>query len=217
MQKSNDRFLLRPIISTSLGIICIIVTLYLLIFSDYNKSLGRYAPAVFLSIGLIWPVSNVLKEPLGNSDKRSMYILAIIGFAIAIIYGIITKGTEHKDFLDNYFDSLTTDATYYFYLISLIVTTILSFLYPQRIGMVSTAILFGLLFPFLLVGCLFIIIYIIIIILFSNKMYEITDGFRAERELWKSIKNLGKKKESSQATSNKVYNSEYDSNGIDSF
>ena len=48
-------------------------------------------------------------------------------------------------------------------------------------------------------------------------MYEITDGFRAERELWKSIKNLGKKKESSQATSNKVYNSEYDSNGIDSF
>ena len=132
MQKSNDRFLLRPIISTSLGIICIIVTLYLLIFSDYNQSLGRYAPAVFLSIGLIWPVSNVLKEPFGNSDKRSMYTFAIIGFAIAIIYGIITKGTEHKDFLDNYFDSLTTDATYYFYLISLIVTTILSFLYPKN-------------------------------------------------------------------------------------
>ena len=118
MQKSNDRFLLRPIISTSLGIICIIVTLYLLIFSDYNKSLGRYAPAVFLSIGLIWPISNVLKEPFGNSDKRSMYTFAFMGFAVAIIYGIITKGTEHKDFLDNYFDSLTTDATYYFYLLS---------------------------------------------------------------------------------------------------
>ena len=59
--------------------------------------------------------------------------------------------------------------------------------------MVSTAILFGLLSPFLLVGCLFIIIYIILIFWFFDKMSEITDGFRAERELWKSIKNLGKK------------------------
>lgn len=211
MQKSNDRFLLRPIISTSLGIICILVTLYLLIFSDYNKSLGRYAPAVFLSIGLIWPVSNVLKEPLGNSDKRSMYILAIIGFAIAIIYGIITKGTEHKDFLDNYFDSLTTDATYYFYLISLIVTTILSFLYPQRIGMVSTAILFGLLSPFLLVGILFFIFFLYIFFNFLERILN-------KEEVGELIEDLiNKKSKSNHASSNKVYNSEYDSNGIDSF
>ena len=211
MQKSNDRFLLRPIISTSLGIICILVTLYLLIFSDYNKSLGRYAPAVFLSIGLIWPVSNVLKEPFGNSDKRSMYTFAIMGFAVAIIYGIITKGTEHKGFLDNYFDSLTTDATYYFYLISLIVTTILSFLYPQRIGMVSTAILFGLLSPFLLVGILF---FIFILYLLFNFLERILN----KEEVGELIEDLiNKKSKSNHASSNKVYNSEYDSNGIDSF
>jgi predicted membrane-bound spermidine synthase len=173
--------------------------------------LGRYAPAVFLSIGLIWPVSNVLKEPFGNSDKRSMYTFAIMGFAVAIIYGIITKGTEHKDFLDNYFDSLTTNATYYFYLISLIVTTILSFLYPQRIGMVSTAILFGLLSPFLLVGILF---FIFILYLFFNFLERILN----KEEVGELIEDLiNKKSKSNHASSNKVYNSEYDSNGIDSF
>lgn len=192
MQKSKERFLLRPTIATSLGIICIIITLYLLIFSDYNRLLGRYAPAVFLSIGLIWPINNVLKEPLRGDGKRSIYLLAIIGFVIAIIYGIVSKGSEHKDFLEDFFDSLTTDKAYFIYLFSFVVTLILSQL-SRKVGIVATSVLFGLMLPFLFAGFVIVIVWIIVFLYMVSVFIE---NFSGSIEKIRSILNSHKKMKS---------------------
>jgi hypothetical protein len=188
MQKSNERFLLRPIITTSLGVICIIITLYLLFFTDYNR-LGRYAPAVFLSVGLIWPISNVLKEPLRSDEKRSICLLAIIGFVIAIIYGIVLKGSEHRDFLEDFFDSLTTNKAYYIYLSSFVVISIISQL-SRKTAIVTTSFLFGLMLPFLFVGFVIVIIWIILLLYVVSIFRE---SFAGSIEKFKSIYNSHKK------------------------
>lgn len=107
-----------------IGIAGIVVTFCLLAFSHSDETKDwRYWPIYFSTIGLLYPWSLLKKQVLGDDEVKC--IVAIASFAAAFVFGIFTKEDQHG-FWKGVFYALSTKDMCYFYLVSLVFTSILS-------------------------------------------------------------------------------------------
>ena len=99
------------------------------------------------------------------NDKDYLYaiISLIVGLVISIISGIVLK-EDNNDFISDFYAVLSSKGFSIFYLLSLVVSIIISWR-MRCIGIIVTAFLIGMLSPFIIAAAFFLVIIIIIIVI----------------------------------------------------
>lgn len=140
------------------------INVYLLFLSDFKPERdSSFLPAILVIVGILSPISFLNNQKFNDKDYLYAIISLIVGLVISIISGIVLK-EDNNDFISDFYAALSSKGFSIFYLLSLVVSIIISWR-MRCIGIIVTVFLIGMLSPFIIAAAFFLVIIIIIIVI----------------------------------------------------
>ena len=171
---------LWTIVMMGIGICFILATVVLLAFSKYDVYEDwRYWPIILSTVGLMCPLGILKKQIITDREWTLMFNSAAVGFVVALILALITKG-DNKGFWTELFYALTTEAMYYCYIVLLVLSSFIA-IWNRKWGIILTGAIAGILIPLAFFTLLALLISTIIVIgvilyLFSKVWFSSDSG-----------------------------------------
>ena len=146
------------------GIFAILINAFILFFSDYKPERDfRFLPFFLMIIGLLSPISFLIKYKYKDDDYTYAILSVIGGLIISIISGLVLKNDDH-DFLSDFFEALSSNGFSIFCFILLVFSLMITWK-MRYYGLLVTSFLLGFLSPMIIAAILYLVLIIVVLLI----------------------------------------------------